>query len=204
MRALFSSFAGYFLTPGGVLAMGMLDSSLVFFLPLGLDLVVILMAARNPDQAWLYPLLAVAGGLAGAAFTFWLGRKLDTHGLSRVMDSARLDRVQKRVEHAAAFRVAALALIPPPFPFTPFILAAGAFDINPWRFFSGLAVFRLVRYGSEALLAAQFGSGITSWMESTTFKVIVGVFIVLAIGGTVVSAIRVARGSKAKGGGREA
>lgn len=193
MRAFLSSLVGYFLTPGGVLAMGILDSSLVFFLPLGLDFVVILMVARNPERAWLYPLLAMAGGVVGAAFTYWLGQTLEKHGLSRVIDERRLDLVQQRVEHTAAFRVAALALIPPPFPFTPFILAAGAFGVDAWRFFGGLALFKLARYGIISLLALRFGAGIASWMDSFAFKVVVGAFIVVAIGGTIVSAVRLAR-----------
>ena len=54
MRGLFYSLLGYFLTPAGVVAMGALDSSLVFFLPLGIDFVVIIMAARKPELFWLY------------------------------------------------------------------------------------------------------------------------------------------------------
>ena len=65
MRGLFYSFLGYFLTPVGVLAMGVLDSSLVFFLPLGIDFVVILLAARKPELFWLYALLATVGSVAG-------------------------------------------------------------------------------------------------------------------------------------------
>jgi hypothetical protein len=39
MKSLFYSLLGYFLTPGGVLLMGILDASVVFFLPLGIDFV---------------------------------------------------------------------------------------------------------------------------------------------------------------------
>ena len=37
MRSFFYSLLGYFLTPAGLLVMGALDSSLIFFLPLGID-----------------------------------------------------------------------------------------------------------------------------------------------------------------------
>ena len=62
MRGLFYSFLGYFLTLPGVVVMGALDSSLVFFLPLGIDFVVILLAARKPELFWLYAILATIGG----------------------------------------------------------------------------------------------------------------------------------------------
>src|SRR6188472_2990528 len=126
MRSLFYSLLGYFLTPAGVVAMGLLDSSLVFFLPLGIDFVVILMTARKPELFWLYALLATLGSTIGAAGTFWVGKKAGEKGLTRFVNARRLESVKRRVERGT-FVVAALALIPPPFPFTPFVLASGAF-----------------------------------------------------------------------------
>jgi membrane protein YqaA with SNARE-associated domain len=73
---LFARVFGTFASVSGVLILGILDSTLIFFLPLGIDAVVILMAARRTEMAWLYPLLATAGSLVGSAFTYWLGRKL--------------------------------------------------------------------------------------------------------------------------------
>ena len=75
MRAFFFSILGYFLTPVGLVLMGALDASLVFFLPLGIDFVVILMVARKPQLFWLYALLATIGSVSGAAVTYWIGRR---------------------------------------------------------------------------------------------------------------------------------
>ena len=146
MRALFYSLLGYFLTPWGLVLMGVLDSSLVFFLPLGIDFVVILLAARKPELFWLYAVLATVGSVAGASVTFWIGRKVGEHGLSRLIKPSRLKRIEQRVSERAAVSVAALAIIPPPFPFTAFVLTSGAFKGNPWSFLitlaGGLAVLR--------------------------------------------------------------
>ena len=71
--------------------------------------------------------------------------------------------------------------------------------MNPWSFFATLAGVRLLRFGIEAALAAQFGRGILAWMKSPTFQWIVGGFIALAVIGTVISAIAVFRSTK---GGR--
>src|SRR5687768_761352 len=124
MKSLFYSLLGYFLTPGGVLLMGILDASVVFFLPLGIDFVVIIMSARKPDLFWLYALLATAGSVAGAAGTFWLGWKVGEAGLKRLVRPATLKKVEQRVANSAAVSVAALGLIPPPFPYTAFVLAS--------------------------------------------------------------------------------
>jgi len=202
MRALFYSLLGYFLTPFGLVLMGALDSSMVFFLPLGIDFVVIILSARHPELFWLYAILATVGSLIGAAVTFWIGRKVGEHGLSRLIKPSRLKRIQQRVSEKAAVSVAALAIIPPPFPFTAFVLTSGAFRVNPWSFFLTLSGVRLVRFMIEGALAARYGRGILAWMESTTFTVIISVMIALAVIGTVVSGIAVYRSTK-KGSGSQ-
>src|SRR6266850_629805 len=80
VRAFFLSILGYFLSPPGIVLMGILDASMVFFLPLGIDFVVILMSARKPDLFWLYALLATTGSVIGAAGTFWIGKKAGEAG----------------------------------------------------------------------------------------------------------------------------
>ena len=189
MKALFYSLLGYFLTPAGVLFMGILDASVVFFLPLGIDFVVIIMSARKPDLFWLYALLATVGSVAGAAGTFWLGRKVGEAGLKRLVRPSTLKKVEQRVSQSAAFSVAALGLIPPPFPYTAFVLVSGAGRVNPWMFLTTLGGVRLLRFAIEAALAKYYGRGILSWMQSPTFTAVVSVLTGLAIIGTIVSGI---------------
>jgi membrane protein YqaA with SNARE-associated domain len=196
MRSFFDSLLSYFLTPGGLILMGALDSSLVFFLPLGIDFVVVILCARNPELFWLYALLATVGSVIGAAATFWLGRKVGAVGLSRLINPSRLHRIERRVSHSAAVSVAALAIMPPPFPFTAFVLTSGALRADPWAFLMTLAGVRLLRFGVESALAARYGRRILAWMESTTFEVVVGALIVLAVAGTIASGVAVWRGSR--------
>lgn len=195
MRGLFLSVLGYFLTPFGIVLMGILDASMVFFLPLGIDFVVILATARHPQWFWLYALLATAGSVAGAAGTFWVGRKVGEKGLTRFVKPKRLTRVRAQVDRGV-FVVAALALIPPPFPFTPFVLASGAFGMNPWSFFGTLAAVRAFRFSVEGALASHYGRAVLRWMKTPMFQAVVGVFIALAVVGTIVSAVLVYRSSK--------
>lgn len=198
MRAFFFSILGYFLSPFGLVLIGVLDASMVFFLPLGIDFVVIIMAARRPDLFWLYALLATVGSVTGAAGTFWVGRKAGETGLARFVRRRRLQRVKARVDRGA-FVVAGLALIPPPFPFTPFVLASGALGMNARSFFAALAGVRALRFGVEAALASRYGSGILRWMKTPPFQIVVGAFIALAVIGTIVSAVLVVRRTKRTG-----
>lgn len=174
--------------------MGVLDSSVVFFLPLGIDFVVIILTARKPELFWLYALLATVGSIIGATATFWLGRKGGEAGLKRLVKPSTLRRVERRVTDSAAVSVAALGLIPPPFPFTAFVLVSGACRVNGWTFLSVLAGVRLLRFLVEAGLAKYYGRGILSWMQSGTFTAIVIVLTGLAIIGTLVSGVAVYRG----------
>jgi membrane protein YqaA with SNARE-associated domain len=190
------SLLALFLTPWGLIILAALDSSLIFFLPLGIDVAVVILSARQPELFWLYALLAAAGSLIGAGLTFWIGRKVGEHGLSRLISPSRLKRVEARVGERAAISTGILALIPPPFPFTAFVLTSGALRANPWSFLLTLTSARLVRFGIEAALAARYGASILRWMESSVFEVIIGALTVLAIVGTIVSAIAVIRSTR--------
>ena len=196
MRSFFYSLLGYFLTPGGLFVMAALDSSLVFFLPLGIDFAVIVLAARKSELFWLYAVIATLGSVVGAAFTFWIGHKIGEHGLTKLIEPSRLERVQQRVGNSAAVTVAALGIIPPPFPFTAFVLTSGAAHTNARVFLATLAGVRFVRFLIEAALAARFGRRILVWMKTPVFEAIIGVLIALALIGTIVSAIAVWRGSR--------
>lgn len=190
MQGLFFSLLHYFLTPIGLFVLGILDASVVFYLPLGIDVVVILMAARTPHLFWLYAILAACGSATGAGGTFWLGREAGEHGLTRFVSSSRLKSIRHHIDRGAAV-VGALAIIPPPFPFTAFVLSGGALGLRARAFFPALVTARLIQYGVEGGLAAIYGRAIVHWMRTPTFKAVVSCIIALAIIGTIVSAIAV-------------
>jgi membrane protein YqaA with SNARE-associated domain len=179
----------FFLTWWGAFVLGGLDSSLLFFLPFGIDALVVYLSARDDELFWMYPVLATAGSLVGAAITFWIGKKAGDVGLERFVPSKRLARLRDRVRDSGALAVAVPALMPPPFPLTPFILTCGALNVDVRRFFATFGAVRLVRFGGEALLARAYGAGILRVLESDAFRLVIGGFIVLAVVGTIVSGV---------------
>jgi membrane protein YqaA with SNARE-associated domain len=182
-------FLAFFLTWWGAVLMAALDTSLLFFLPFGVDAVVIYLSARDEQLWWLYPILATVGSLAGATLTFWIGRKIGDVGLERLVPERRLNRVRCRVRDKGAIAMALPALLPPPFPLTPFILTCGALDVNKLKFFGTFGAIRLLRFGAEAMLARTYGSGVLRILQSDVFQTVVIVFIVIAVLGTVLSAV---------------
>jgi len=198
VTGFFQSIFGFFVTWWGAAVLAALDTSMLFFLPFGVDAVVIFLAARDDQWFWIYPLLATGGSLAGATFTFWIGRKLGDHGLERLVSERRLERVRCRVKDSGAIAMAMAALLPPPFPLTPFILTCGALDVNKWRFFGTFGAIRLLRFGVEAVLARIYGERVLRVLQSDAFQTVIMGFVVIAVLGTIVSGVLLWRGSRSK------
>lgn len=167
-------------------------------MPFGVDALVIYLAARDENLFWIYPLLATAGSLAGAAVTFWVGHKAGEVGLDRLVPTRRLERLRCKVRESGAVALAVPAVFPPPFPLTPLVLTCGALNVNPRWFFSTFAAMRLLRFSIGALLARVYGRGILRVLQSETFQMVAVGFVAVAILGTIVSAVLLWRNTQAR------
>jgi|SRR5690349_16019670 membrane protein YqaA with SNARE-associated domain len=196
MRSLSGWIIAAFASPVGVVVLAALDSTLFFSLPLGIDAAVVILSARMRDLWWLVPLLATSGSIAGAALTFWMGVKIGEKGLDRWVPERRLDQFRSRIREKGAVALAILDLIPPPFPFTLSVLAAGALEVDARTFFVTLVVCRIFRFGLEALLAIVYGRSILSWLDSDLFHDIVAFFTLLAVVLTTISIVKIARSAR--------
>jgi membrane protein DedA with SNARE-associated domain len=199
MRSISAWIVGMAASPLGVTMLAFVDSTPLFALPGGIDVAVLFAAARNPKLSWVIVLLATAGSVAGAICTFWMGIKVGEHGLEHYISPRRLERVRARIRNAGAFQLAVLDLIPPPFPFTPVVLAAGALEVNASVFFRTLTACRILRFGIEATLASFYGSQIVSWLDSETLRLTVVFFGVVAVVLTIYSMAQLVRSSRASG-----
>jgi membrane protein YqaA with SNARE-associated domain len=193
MRALSQWVLASFASPFGIVLLAALDATLFFSFPLGIDAVVIILSARMRERAWIVPLLATLGSALGALLTFWMGKRIGDTGLERYVPSRRLARLKARLKTRGAVALALVNLIPPPFPFTLFVLVAGALDVGKGTFFGTLAFTRLIRFGLEAYLATRFGRRILGWLDSGPFQMVVLVCLVLAVILTAISIVRLVR-----------
>ena len=203
MRGFFVTLFGSLLSWWGLWLIAAFDSSMLFFLPMAVDIAVVILASRERELCWLYPILAAAGSVCGAAVTYYVGGRIGEAGLERFVSKRRLEQVQNRIKEKGAVALALLNLIPPPFPFTACILAAGALKVNAPRFFITLSVTRLLRFGGLAVLAYFYGRRIIAWLKSDTVEYIgIGLFAVAVIGSavTAVQLLRKARAHRRTGG----
>ncbi len=199
-----SSIFSMFLSPVGLILLAAFDSSVAFFLPLANDVAIVYLAAGDPGRFWLYPVLATVGSMAGCATTYWLGTRVGDEGLAKWIPERRLDRVRTKVKEAGAVALAVPALIPPPFPYTPFVLASGALEVDAWTFFGALGVMRFARFFAEAWLAHIYGKRLLAWMNSTPFRIVIWGLIVLAVVGTAWSVYQLVQKTRGGGGVRRA
>jgi membrane protein YqaA with SNARE-associated domain len=200
MRGFFATIFGGLLSWWGLWLIAALDSTMVFFLPLAVDIAVVILVSRNREFFWLYPILASAGSLCGAALTYYIGRRVGEAGLERYVPKKRLAGFRRRIEEKGAVALPMLDLIPPPFPFTACVLAAGALKVDTWLFFVTLFLTRVLRFGVEAVLAYFYGQKIIGWLESDIFEYIGTALFAAAVIGTIVTTIQLVRKRRPRGG----
>jgi membrane protein YqaA with SNARE-associated domain len=148
---------------------------------------------RHSEIIWLLPFLATAGSMVVAAIAFWIGRKIGKNGLEHWISPDVLEGVRRDVMHKGAVALVLPALLPPPFPLTPFVLACGALSVSATRFFVLFAGLRLTRYSVLTALAWFYGQQILAMLQTGTFKVVMVVFAVLFVAGTSAAIYRLVK-----------
>ena len=158
--------------------LGILDGSLLFF-PLGIDLLVVVLAARHHNQWPYYAAMAALGSVIGCFTTDWIGRKSGEEGLEKRLTKRRLRFIQGRVQARSGVALAVASAAPPGIPFSPVVLVAAALKYPRAKLLAIVAVFRFVRFSAEGLLAIRFGPKILKVAQSSVFEgVIVAVIVV--------------------------
>ena len=196
MHRFFSSLFLLFLSPVGLIVLSALDSSMVFYLPMAVEGAVVILTARHRELVWLFPILAAAGSTAGALVTFLIGRKIGEEGLKRWIPDKGLRGIQRKFKEKGALPLATTALLPPPFPLSPILLACGALKVKASSFLILFGIARLIRFSIVGVFAWFYGDWIVRVVDSGTFRTAVTIFIVIAIAGTIYSIYRIRHHAK--------
>ena len=158
-------------------------------MPLGADALVIYLASTYGEVFWVFPLIATVGSLVGNGFTYWVGRCAGDAGLPRLLAPGQLDRMKASVEKAGAGRLAAAAVLPPPFPLTAFVLTCGALDLDRKRFFLVFGLMRLTRFAIVAALAQHYGDRVRQVLESHELQTGMTVFVLVTFAAMIAAAV---------------
>jgi membrane protein YqaA with SNARE-associated domain len=172
----------------GLVLLGLADNSVVP-LPGSMDVLTIYLAARHRQLWWYYAFMATVGAVIGGYITYALARKGGKEAFERKLSSKRAAKVFERFERWGFGAVALPALLPPPFPIVPFLLAAGALQYSRKKFVAALALGRAVRFTIVAGLGAIYGRHIVRFF-SRYYKPALFTLIGLAVIAGIVSLIQ--------------
>ena len=161
---IFQSLFHSLLSLPGLVGFAPLDSSVTSFMPLDVEAASAIFT--HPAIFWVFPFLATAGSMMGAAMTFWIGRKVGEKGLERWITPVVLERAKSAIKNKGAIALALPALLPPPFPLTPFVLACGALSVSTTPFFIALAGLRMLRFSIIAAVAWCYGTSILALFQT--------------------------------------
>jgi membrane protein YqaA with SNARE-associated domain len=184
------------LGPAGLILLSAADSSFLV-LPLGNDLLVIVLSAHRPDRWLLYAILATFGSVIGCFLTAAATLAGEARLEKKIVPPKRLRFLKYQVEKRVGWVLALACLMPPPFPFTPFVAGAAAFRYPMRKLLSIVAIARLIRFGAGGLLGILYGPSILSFTQTPFFTGLVYALVVIAIGGSAWSIYRWTKASPA-------
>jgi membrane protein YqaA with SNARE-associated domain len=181
----------------GILLVSIADDSFLF-LPIGSDLLTVVLVARNHQRLALYVLAGALGSTIGVFFLDLVCRKGGEATLTRLVKPKLLGYLKQRMKKHAAMVVIVTCLAPPPFPFGAAIAAASALQYPKPRLLTLVLVSRAVRYSLIGWAAIYFGRRILRIADSTAFEWFMGGFIAFCVIGSVASIIQWVRVGSAR------
>lgn len=172
----------------GLILLGLLDNSAIP-LPGGMDIFVIVLSADQPERWPYYSLMATGGSVLGGYLTYRLARGEGKGRLASRLKRSQMDKVRSMFKKWGFWSISVPAVLPPPLPMVPFLVAAGAAQYSLQKFLAALVLGRAVRYTILGILGAVYGRHIIGYFSQHT-RVIVWTAVALVVAGIAVGVLR--------------
>jgi membrane protein YqaA with SNARE-associated domain len=166
----------------GLILLGVIDNSPIP-LPGSMDVATILLAAHHRNLWVYYAIMATLGAVFGGYLTYRMARKGGKETLERRFSKRKTARVYAIFERWGLVAVAIPAILPPPFPIVPMLLAAGAMQYSTRKFLAALAVGRGIRYTILAYLGAHYGRHIVRLFALYYWPILIVLIAFAVLGG---------------------
>ncbi|HKV93227.1 MAG TPA: VTT domain-containing protein [Candidatus Angelobacter sp.] len=142
----------------GLILLGFADNSLIP-LPGSMDALTIILSAHQ--KAWwpYYAAMATIGGIVGGYTTYALGESGEA-ALEKKLPKEKAEKIYRRFNKYGFWSLFVPALLPPPVPYSPFLLAAGVLKYSKRNFFIAVGTARAIRYGLLAWLGSVYSKQI--------------------------------------------
>jgi len=142
----------------GLILLGILDNTPFISAPPGsMDVIVIVLSAHRQQWWPYYACMATVGEVLGGYLAYRLAEKGSQITLERKLGKPRADRIYKQFEKRGFMTVFAGSLLPPPFPFTSVLMAAGILHYPSRKLLSALTAGRGLRFFLVAYLGRIYG-----------------------------------------------
>jgi len=142
----------------GLILLGIADNTPFISAPAGsVDVLVILLSAHRYEWWFYYAFMATAGEVVGGYLTYRIAQKGGRETLERKLGKSRAGKIYHRFDQHGGLTVFAGSLLPPPFPFTSVLMAAGVMQYPCKKFLSALTAGRGARFFAVAYFGGIYG-----------------------------------------------
>ena len=146
-----------------------------------MDVLTVVLCARRSDLWLYYAIMATIGSVLGGFATYRLARKGGKEMLARRFSARTLKKVYAIFERWGFGAIALPALLPPPVPMVPFVLAAGALQYSVKKFLAALTLGRLARFTLLGFLSARYGRPMLTYISQNGHPVLLTVLGLIAV-----------------------
>lgn len=167
----------------GIFGLTLFDGSLLWLLPGINDIVVIsfVIAKRTLGWAVIAVVVATCGSVLGAMASYRIGHRGGANLLRKRFPPKLLARVEEWTNRLGAIPVGVAAVMPPPFPYAPFVVSAGVMNVPKTRFRIFVGMGRGIRYSLEAVLALYVGRHLLHRLDSFYWAALEPALILIAV-----------------------
>ena len=163
----------------GLVLLGLADNTPFISAPPGSEDVFVVLLAWHSSRWWAYyAFMATLGEVAGGYLTYRLAERGGETTLERKVGKARAEHIYRWFARSGVLAVTVGALLPPPFPFTSVIVAAGVMHYPRRKFLTSLVIGRSVRFVTVAYLGRTYGVRIVDYLAQNSRR---GLYVGLAV-----------------------
>lgn len=165
----------------GLILLGIADNTPFVSAPAGsVDIFVILLSAHRHEWWAYYAFMATVGEVFGGYLTYRLAERGGQKTLEKKIGKQRADKIYKYFEKGGFLTVFVGSILPPPFPFTSVLMAAGIMQYPRKKFLSALTAGRTARFFLVAYLGRSYGRQMIEFF-SRHYRGTMDALIVLAV-----------------------
>jgi len=150
----------------GLILLGLADNTPFVSAPPGSeDVFLILLSAHHPHWWFYYAFMATVGEVLGGYLGYRLAAKGGHETFEKKVGKPRAEKIYEQFDKRGYLTVFTGSVLPPPFPFSPVVMAAGVMQYPRKKFLSALSAGRAARFLTVAFLGRVYGQQMVAFFS---------------------------------------